>query len=367
MNGFDRIVFYHYDAEFSQINHNNNGSKIKHFSQLIASLNFVELKLFTLTKELHENIHSGGQLATINDCLYAYPNSFQLHVDIDEFVSINLNGQSRIINAIAEWYYSKLSYATITISNVFHCHEMNIAHSNYYEFRLFRHRYLSNEWNNQSSSNNDTSMDRKKNFYWLKKQLESRELNNHEKLIESVLLVPNSNVCQKTVWTQPIRSKVIILRPWLIEQMGIHKVWLYADQFIVNANRHNALLPNYRFFFEENFLINSLTSVSVLPFHLFGKTWLKILPNNNDKEYTDNNFWPLLIISNKNMNQKEALVRHFRWCCDLKQDYFYQLSEFYSLKDNFIQCFPNVNFSLPINFWRTIGENVINIYSKFLI
>ncbi|KAI7690822.1 hypothetical protein SSS_08913, partial [Sarcoptes scabiei] len=210
-NGFRRIIFYHYET--SQISENQSYLNAGKFLKILESILGVELRRFKLNEELYLNVHAGGQLATINDCLYRFPHSVQLHIDIDEFLFVQSDSNQSLMNSIDRWLKSATSYVALYIQSVMHCHEFNYAHSNYYEFVQMR-KFIA-----------DCHLNAFERLKFKNKMLEY--FNQTDQRYESLLLVPGSKFCQKTVWTHLIRSKVILLRPLFVKQMGIHQVYQY--------------------------------------------------------------------------------------------------------------------------------------------
>mgnify|MGYP002714485787 CR=1 FL=1 len=323
--GFDRIIFYHY------ANGNFTGKAKRLLFYLNETMsNIVQMKSIPLPRFIWKQIHSGGQLVTINDCLNQYPNAIQLHVDIDEFVSLS-NGESErnsnmtIMQMIRKyWYESKTSYIALYIANVLHCHEFNLAHSNYYEFTAARQKYPFGSIKNddQCYDNDQTNQNGHKNLI-LAQLLDNHVTNMTIEEMKSLLLVPNSIFFQATLWPYQLRSKVIILRPWLIDLMGIHHVWKFRHDYDIIGNS---------FVDQLSYMLRSKWTI-------------------DDKQ---------ILFTFKNIDKNQLLLRHFRWCCHLKQPYWLQLFQFDSLDDQVIR-WKQKNLAD----WSKIGHKVFQHYNQF--
>ncbi|XP_075675952.1 uncharacterized protein LOC142644963 [Dermatophagoides pteronyssinus] len=341
---FDRIILYYYEND----NFNEKAKNLLSYMNETMS-NMVKLKSILLPEFIWKQIHSGGQLLTINDCLYQYPNSIQLHVDIDEFVSFaNDNNDEKMKNNITimkmikkYWFKSQTSYIALYIDNLLHCHEFNLAYSNYYEFEAARLKYSiesiktnhnNNDFCHPNQSNQTVTMNIK-----ILAQLLNNNNNHFEKNLtinemKKLLLVPNSIYSQATPWPNQLRSKVIILRPSLIDMLGIHQVWKFR-QYNTNSNNDN------------NIVINSFID------HLYYLIWSKWTLT-SDKQ---------ILFTYKNINNKQLILRHYRWCCHLKQPYLFQLLQFNSLSDKIIHWQSNHQID-----WLKISLQIFKHYNQLV-
>lgn len=253
-NGINRIVFYYYEFNKSFIS--PTLKKTENFlNKFLSKIDGVELILFRLPEIIETNVHAGAQIATVHDCLHRFPNSIQLHVDIDEFLFVQ-----KEMKTIRHW----LDLITtrpdppiaIYIPSILHCHEFNLNHSKYYEFQF----QSKNEFYN--------------NLNW--------------KTIRNGLIVPNNARYQKTVWSHGIRSKVLLLEPKLVNHLGIHQVWSFVNK-------------------PTSTLTQRLIGTIVGPLGQY-----------------------------ENVDSHHAILRHYRWCCNIQQSYFFQLFHFYSIQDDII-------------------------------
>ena len=192
LNGINRFVLY------NSIPDSHMSNRTKQLFDLLSSLEFVDVLPFYLpnNQESRPTIHAKGQLIAIHDCLYRFVDGIQIHVDFDEFI-ITYNYRT-----IKDFLLSKeVSHSSaLVVPTVLFCNEFNYNTSK---------RYGS-------------------------------------------LLISNFNR-QKTVWPHEIRSKVIIMRPALISQMGIHNVWklspFYRQQKshpILYSKSNQILIYHYR-------------------------------------------------------------------------------------------------------------------------
>ena len=163
-NGIDKIVFY------NAIDTQHMSDQTRKVFDLLSSVESVEVLPFLIPNndELRPIIHANGQLVSIHDCLYRFNDHIQIHVDFDEFLVVYK------YKYIKQFLLSQeiSRFSALVIPMVLFCNEFN--------------PYLTNS--------------------------------------SDGLLISNFNR-QKTVWPNDIRSKVIIMRPRLISQMGIHNVW----------------------------------------------------------------------------------------------------------------------------------------------
>lgn len=300
-NGITNVVFYYYDfANLTELS--PTAVQAIRFLRFIASVSGVKLHPFVLPKSIEQSVHSGAQMATIHDCLMRYPNSVQIHVDIDEFVSIEKRGIS-----IGQWVDDQMEsapkFAALYIASVLHCHEFNFINSTYYEFAYSKCKQFNTFANFHQCERHSISM--KNQFY--------QTLNNET--ISQALVVPNSINCQQTPWPHEIRSKVIILRPKLVQHMGIHNVWKY-------------------------------TSPDVLSYNVFTRSHQALT-----KMIGLNNKTQIQFYGHKNVNSNEVVLRHYRWCCNIEQPYFFNILHFNSIDDSIVQmnvANPNIRVNPPV-------------------
>lgn len=164
LNGVNRIVIYNsIDTRFIS-------DQTRQLFDLLSSVQTVEVMPFVIPNndELRPIIHANGQLTAIHDCLYRFADHIQIHIDFDEFL---------------------ISYKYKTIRQFLLTEEISRSSALVIPTVLF-----CNEYNPHLVNRSDG------------------------------LLIANFNR-QKTVWPHEIRSKVIVIRPPMISQMGIHTVW----------------------------------------------------------------------------------------------------------------------------------------------
>jgi hypothetical protein len=216
INGINKLVFYNTFVESSQL------------IQMLSSMpSFVELIPFFIPKHIiNDKIHANGQLVAVHDCLHRFNNQIQIHVDFDEYLMpFNYN-----------------SIKSFLLSNSF---SLNCA-------LIVPIVFFCNEFNQLSKSSINSSIDNS--------------------------LVISNFVRQKTVWPHEIRSKIIVIRPKLISQMGIHNIWKLSKF-------NSRLRPD---------------QVS-------------------------------------NIDSNSALIYHYRSCCDISQPYFWNLFQFNTINDYIVR------------------------------
>lgn len=297
-NGITNIVLYYYDTVnlTKDSSTSQTAARTAHFLNSIESLSGVKLNRFVLPELIEKSVHSGAQMATIHDCLLRNPNSVQIHVDMDEFVSVEGTWPS-----IRQWIDDQLEKSTkfvaLYIASVLHCHEFNFSNSTYYEFIYSKCKPFSDMASLRQCDHK--SMHLKNNFYQF--------LN--DKTIKNALILPNNVNCQQTPWPHEIRSKVILLQPQLVQHMGIHNVWKYTS---------DEVLPN-----------NVLTGIK--------QSLAGIIRQGNKSE---DQFY-----GHRNVHSSEAVLRHYRWCCNIEQSYFFNMLHFFSVDDTIVR----VNFPTQKN------------------
>lgn len=315
-NGVTNVVFYYYDTanltEDSSIN--KTAFRTTHFLNFVASISNVKLHRFILPEMLEKSVHSGAQIATIHDCLLRYPNSVQIHVDIDEFVSVEGNWPS-IRQWIDDQLENSIKFVSLYIASVLHCHEFNFSNSTYYEFVYSKCK----PFNDMASLRqcNHKSVQMKNHFY----KLLSGES------VKQALILPNNVNCQETTWPHEMRSKVILLRPQLVQHMGIHNVWKYTSE---------SVLPK-----------NVLTDIQQ---SLVGM--IRLGGNKSEEQF----------YSHRNVHSSEAVLRHYRWCCDIEQSYFFNMLHFYSVDDTIVR----VNFPSQKNTQSKASPALTTFQMKFI-
>ena len=329
-NGINRIVLYYYD--FDDVDGQNRESDIfasptssffrsraSTFLQFLStSIEGVELHRFVLPKtgphNIQPNIHAGGQILTMHHCLHRYPDSVQIHVDIDEFVFVqyqkNQKFELNVTLSIRQWIDYHLSnqhqpsYVALYIPSVLHCHEFNLDHSEYYEFTN-NNIDIDNKESNDSiqkhcsiEQRNECEIRMKNRFY----------LTLNRETVKKALMLPNNIRCQQTVWKHEIRSKVVLLQPRLVHHLGVHNVWKF------NSIQFNFSSP--------------IPGVEIIT--RIGQKLLSLFINNIENlPYT-------LIVPYLNVDPSEAILRHYRWCCQIKQSYFFDFLNFYSVDDHVV-------------------------------
>lgn len=252
--GITDLTFYYYKFA-QQSSQSETFRRTVQFVNFLSRLSNVHVHSFQLPASVAENIHAGGQLAAMHDCLMRYSHSVQIHVDIDEFVSVR-NGE-KIHFWIQKQLGSPVAYKALCVANVLHCHEFNVNRSVYYEFQA------------------NQNLPKGEKFYY--------SLNDES--VKSVLIVRNNVYYQQTVWQHTIRSKMILLYPRLVAQLGIHNVWKFHPS-------------------------------------------------------TDHNLYSVL-----NVDPSLAIVRHYRWCCGITQPFFFNIFNFKSLDDKVMTDFEPIQSS----------------------
>lgn len=298
LNGVNKFAFYKYN--YSQIDFGNQSGtyiQTEQFVTLLSTINNVDIHDFFLPKFVNDDIHAGAQLATMHDCLFRYSHTVQIHVDIDEFVFVDKQYNS-LRNWIDKQLLAPVSPIALYVSNLLHCHEFNVKKSSYYEFN---HTSV-------NKANNSFQYETLNKFY--------NTLNRDN--VKSTLMLPNNIFHQQTAWQHTIRSKLIILRPMLIICVGIHNVWKFdTENPIINTSGMS--LFRYRYYLD---IINTLSDDI--------KNVYLIYPQNRQL-YTYQNVDPFI-----------AVLRHYRWCCGIKQTYFFDYFDFNTLDDQVLRNEDNI-------------------------
>ena len=177
-------------------------------SALLHNIPFVKLLSFHLPIDSND-IHANGQIAAINDCLLRSTPYTVILVDIDELIVTKTYTD---IKSYVNYKTHNQSIGALVIPNVMICSQFN---ANYNEFPR----------------------------------------------------ILNSKVRQLSKWRHRDRSKVIILRPLLVAELGIHTVWLWNsfDVFNENVDESEAMLFHYRSCCRvwQTFYRNSYTGINL--------------------------------------------------------------------------------------------------------
>jgi len=163
-------------------------SKIK---QLLHSMPFIQLLSFDLPIDSYD-IHAEGQIAAINDCLLRSSSNTVILVDIDEFI-VTKNYPD--IKTYVNYKIQNESVGALVVPNVMFCNQ-----------------YIIN-----------------------------RNVNRFPRILYSTAR-------QTSKWKHGNRSKMIILKPLSVVELGIHTVWLWNDSNITseNVDESDAMLFHYR-------------------------------------------------------------------------------------------------------------------------
>lgn len=263
--------------------------RLEQVLQYLKTLPGAILTPLSVPTYLHANVHAGGQILAMHHCLFAHPDSVQVHLDIDEYIQLggaddHPTHQLLLGDYIGAQLNQTKGVAALYIRNRFHCHEFNLRTSQYYEFRPPPPPPPTT-----TSANKTTSTSLVANI------IETYLAHVDAANIERAMLVKNNFFSQRSAWPTRRRSKVIILRPQMIEVMGIHFVWRFAQ-------RPWAVLRGPGPLVNVNYLAPDISpSVDSYP-------WRDVPP-------------------------EVATLHHYRWCCRITQTYFFNLLEFYTVDD----------------------------------
>ncbi|KAI1304631.1 hypothetical protein HDE_01795 [Halotydeus destructor] len=166
---------------------------------------------WNLEDKVASSIHEYGQLAFSNICLGLFPFNPVILVDMDEFIVTRFNPKSTVASYINYKLRQNSKLVALIVPMTLFCDQFN-------------------------QEKPDKSDEESKNPFK-----------------ESQFKVLRNTLRQKSVWHYSVRSKQIVLRPYLVKTTGIHNIWKLHDSVqkeenvrVLDVPSSELLLYHYR-------------------------------------------------------------------------------------------------------------------------
>lgn len=172
-------------------------------------------------------IHAEGQLVANHDCLHRYSESPIVFVDIDEMIVIRRPAETRPDGMAPKEGPGSLS---AVVEEVQSTDDSAVA-------LMFRMALVCNELNRASQLANlvEEKGDEKS-------EEKSRKRSDKSEVMAPVQILTATRR-QATPWPFEWRSKVVVLRPWLVVDVGVHSVWRLSELADKLPGAHTVRVP----------------------------------------------------------------------------------------------------------------------------